>query len=174
MKSSILLVCVGNRDVSTFTNVFREYAQLKGEKLFLSVGTSSYNERSSRAYSYKLNGVGDIVEGDADLVIALEQLEGVRFRRFGKEESHMIVSTHRDIPISVVLGGISYPNDCFQKCINDCFSVFRVEEESGDEYIVALALRLLGENMESISNMLERLGLKTDLSKVFSQKSVKA
>ncbi len=174
MKSSILLVCVGDRNIDLFTRLFREYAALKGEKLFLSLASNSYNERCTRAYSFKIGGIGDIVEGDADLVIALEQLEGVRFRRFGREDSSMIVSTHRELPVVVLLGGGSYPNDCFQKCINDCFSVYKSEEEKGDAFIGALALRLLGESPAFVEYVFDKLELEIDINEVFSRKSVKA
>lgn len=174
MKSSILLVCVGDRDISLYTKFFREYASVKGEKFFLSLATNSYNERCSRAYSFKIGGVGDIIEGDADLVIALEQLEGVRFRRFGREDSSMIVSTHRELPVVVMLGGTPYPNDCFQKCINDCFSVFKAEEGKGDAFICALALRLLGESESFVSEIFGKLKVEVDINEVFSQKAVKA
>lgn len=174
MKCNVLIVCVGDRDISFYTRLFREYAHIKGEKLFVSIDTQSYNERCSRAYSFKLGGVGDIVEGEADLVIALEQLEGVRYRCYGKEEASMIISTYRDIPVSVFFAGKAYPNDCFQKCINDCFSVFKVEEHIGDEYIGALGLRLLGEDIEQIGQIYSELNITLDLNKVFSQKSVKA
>jgi indolepyruvate ferredoxin oxidoreductase beta subunit len=49
-------------------------------------------------------------EGEADIILAFEQLEAARWLKFLKPEGRIIVNTQKIDPMSVVIGTSDYPN----------------------------------------------------------------
>ncbi len=50
-----------------------------------------------------------VCEGEADLILAFEQLEAARWLSFLKKDGNLIVNTQKIDPMSVVIGSANYP-----------------------------------------------------------------
>ena len=52
-----------------------------------------------------------VEEGEADILIAFERLEALRYSHFLKKDGKIIVNDHRIDPMTVVIGASKYPED---------------------------------------------------------------
>ena len=59
-----------------------------------------------------------IEKGEADVIIAFEQLEAARWVSYLKNGGHLIVSTQKSNPMPVITGSASYPEDILGKLKN--------------------------------------------------------
>ena len=55
-----------------------------------------------------------VEEGQADVLIAFEMLEALRYAHFLKKDGAMVVNEHRIDPITVVTGAASYPENILE------------------------------------------------------------
>lgn len=71
-----------------------------------------------------------IEQGEADIIIAFERLEAMRYKHFLKPNGVMIVNDVRIDPITVVIGATSYPEDIIENMKNECkvYSMNALEE----------------------------------------------
>ncbi|MBQ7652875.1 MAG: hypothetical protein IJS93_00685 [Clostridia bacterium] len=176
MRSDILLVAVGGQNVKPYLDFFFGYAKSKGDYYKVTVEKGRSKEKCVERYSIHIGGgAGDITEGNADVTIALEQLEGVRHRNYSREEGATLVSEKRIIPISVLSRVAAYPENAFQKCVNDCFRVYKFDE-SDHIFACLLALKVLGIEKDDLIAYGEKTNLytKEDVERVFAAKPVKA
>lgn len=176
MRFDILISAVGGQDVKPYLDFFHKLALKKGEHVFIDYKSGFSKERCSEKYSIRIGGgYGDILEGKADAVISLEQLEAVKSRFYPKESGGLIVSKKRILPASVLNGTTEYPKDCMQKCVNDCFKVF---ETDGENYLLIcyLCLRLLGFEKEETAKLFEEDFGDSDvlIKQAYAQSFVKA
>lgn len=175
MKADILICSVGGQEIRPYLDFFSLFADKIGEHIYIDYKKGFSPERCSESYSVRIGGgFGEILSEGADVVIATEQLEGLKNRFFPSSDGGLIVSKKRILPASVINGTSGYPSDCFQKCINDCFKVFDYDED----YLTAcfLALRLIGIDKDKCLSMFQ-----TDykeaveiIEKAFARKFVKA
>ncbi|MDR0843517.1 MAG: indolepyruvate oxidoreductase subunit beta [Acidobacteriota bacterium] len=56
-----------------------------------------------------------VEEGQADLLIAFERLEALRYAHFLKNDGVVIVNDHRISPITVVTGAAAYPDNIIER-----------------------------------------------------------
>ena len=66
-----------------------------------------------------------VEEGQADVLIAFEMLEALRYAHFLKKDGAMVVNEHRIDPITVVTGAASYPEDIL-KTLESQHKVYKV------------------------------------------------
>lgn len=175
MKADILICSVGGQEIKPYLDFFSLFADKKDERIYIDYKKGFSPERCSESYSIRIGGgFGEILPEGADVVIATEQLEGVKKRFFPSSDGGLIVSKKKILPTSVINGTSGYPTDCFQKCINDCFKVF---DYDGD-YLSAcfLALRLLRiDKNECLTLFRREYDRATEIiEKAFAQKFVKA
>ena len=71
-----------------------------------------------------------VEEGQADVLIAFEMLEALRYAHFLKKDGVMIVNEHRIDPITVVTGAASYPENILDilKSGHQIYTVNAMEE----------------------------------------------
>ena len=71
-----------------------------------------------------------VEEGQADVLIAFEMLEALRYAHFLKKDGVMIVNEHRIDPITVVTGAASYPENILDtlKSEHQIYTVNAMEE----------------------------------------------
>lgn len=55
-----------------------------------------------------------VEEGQADVLIAFEKLEAMRYAHFLKEDGVIIVNDHEMVPMTVVIGNASYPENIIE------------------------------------------------------------
>lgn len=78
-----------------------------------------------------------IEKGEADAIIAFEQLEAARYVPYLKENGHLIVSTQKIDPMPVITGVMKYPEDIIGKLKAKDIDVIAVDalslaEEAGN------------------------------------------
>ena len=56
-----------------------------------------------------------ITEGEADIILAFEQLEAARFIKYLKKQGKIILNTQKIMPMPVVTGNAKYPEDVIEK-----------------------------------------------------------
>lgn len=176
MNYDILICGVGGQNFQPYLDFFHKFAVKKGEHIFIDYKDGFSKERCSEKLSIRIgSGFGDILEGKADVVICLEQLEAVKSRFYPKESGGMIISKKRILPASVLNGASEYPTDCMQKCVNDCFKVF---ETDGENFLLEcfLCMRLLGFEKEETREMFinDFENSETFLTQAYQQRFVKA
>lgn len=175
MICDILISAVGGQDVKPYLDFFHKIASKTNTNIFVDYKSGFSKERCSERYSIRIGGgYGEILEGKADAVISLEQLEAVKCRFYPKESGGLIVSKKRILPASVINGTTEYPKDCMQKCVNDCFKVF---ETDGEDYLLncCLSLRLIGLSEDETLKLVDDYPISSQTVKqAYAQKFVKA
>ena len=66
-----------------------------------------------------------VEEGQADVLIAFEMLEALRYAHFLKKEGAIVVNEHRIDPITVVTGAASYPENIIENLEKE-YKVFKL------------------------------------------------
>ena len=66
-----------------------------------------------------------VEEGQADVLIAFERLEALRYAHFLKKDGAMIVNDHRIDPITVVTGVMQYPENIIEELEKE-YNLYRV------------------------------------------------
>ncbi|MBO6109013.1 MAG: indolepyruvate oxidoreductase subunit beta [Eubacterium sp.] len=71
-----------------------------------------------------------VEEGQADLLIAFERLEAMRYAHFLKKDGHMVINDQRMDPMTVVTGACDYPENIIDTLAGkyDVISVDAMEE----------------------------------------------
>lgn len=175
MKIDILICAVGGQDIREYIVFFDRLARALNEDLYIDVEKGFSPERMIDLYSVRIGGgYGAILEGNADVVISLEQAESIKFRFYPKDEGGMVISNKKVFPVPLIEGIKTYPKDCAQKCLNNCFKIFEYNSDPLTGCI--LALRVIGFAKERV---LELLGsdyhdIDSVINAVYLQKYVKA
>lgn len=66
-----------------------------------------------------------VEEGQADVLIAFEKLEALRYSHFLKKDGAIVVNDHRIDPITVVTGAAQYPDHIIEK-LEEKYRVYKV------------------------------------------------
>jgi indolepyruvate ferredoxin oxidoreductase beta subunit len=66
-----------------------------------------------------------VEEGCADVLIAFEKLEAMRYAHFLKKDGAIVVNDHRIDPITVVTGAAQYPENIIENLENE-YNVYKV------------------------------------------------
>lgn len=56
-----------------------------------------------------------IANGEADIVVAFEKIEAIRWLRLLKKDGTMIINNHEILPIPVKMGKAAYPHDAIEQ-----------------------------------------------------------
>ncbi len=108
----IVIVGVGGQGILTSSMILAKAAMKAG----LNVLTSEVHGMAQRGGSVEVHvRIGDVLSpliplGSADVMIALELAEALRYARYLNEDSVVIVNTRPIIPITVTLGIAKYPD----------------------------------------------------------------
>ena len=89
-----------------------------------------------------------VEEGQADILIAFERLEALRYAHFLKKDGAIVINDHRIDPITVVTGAASYPDNIIENLEKE-HRVYKVKamEEAIKPGISTLDIDRLGEKM---------------------------
>ena len=75
-----------------------------------------------------------VEEGCADVLIAFERLEAMRYAHFLKEDGVLIVNDYRIDPITVVTGAAKYPEDIIET-LEKKYTVYKIDAQALAENI---------------------------------------
>jgi indolepyruvate ferredoxin oxidoreductase beta subunit len=112
MKLDIVIVGVGGQGILTSSAILAKAAMKSG----INVLTSEVHGMAQRGGSVEVHvRMGDVLSpliplGDADVMIALEPSEALRYTKYLNEDSVVILNTKPIIPITVTLGAFEYPS----------------------------------------------------------------
>lgn len=114
MLKKVLLCGVGGQGILLAAKVIASAAEVSG----YAVCTNEIHGMAQRGGSVTAQvKFGEevnsplILEGTADVIGALEQIEALRYAHYLKPEGFAAVSLLRIIPVTVSIGAASYPND---------------------------------------------------------------
>lgn len=70
-----------------------------------------------------------IEEGRADILLAFEKMEALRWVHYLKEDGMLIVNDQAIDPMSVITGDAKYPDDILNRLVNDVSNVFVINAQ---------------------------------------------
>ena len=112
--ANILIVGVGGQGTLLASRVLGNYAVLTGQDCKLSE-VHGMSQRGGSVVTHVRVGkdiLSPIVAvGDADIIIAFEKLEALRWRHFLKKDGMMVVNDQEILPMPVITGAMEYPQD---------------------------------------------------------------
>ena len=113
MKSDIILAGVGGQGILSIATIIGEAAMNEG--LYIKQAeVHGMSQRGGSVVTYVKYGekvYSPVVgEGEADLILAFEQLEAARWLSCLKPDGKVIVNTQKIDPMSVVIGDSVYPD----------------------------------------------------------------
>jgi indolepyruvate ferredoxin oxidoreductase beta subunit len=92
--------------------------------------------------------------GKADIIVAFEKLEGLRWKHYLKEDGVLLVNTQEIDPMPVIIGAAQYPEDVIEQLETECHQVIALDalkmaRELGNIRVVnTILLGLLAKNMD--------------------------
>ena len=115
---NILIVGVGGQGSLLASRVLGAYFSAKYPEVKLSE-VHGMSQRGGSVVTYVRAGEKVfsplVAEGEADLIISFELLEGLRYIPCLKPEGRLIASTQRISPLPVITGAASYPEDILDR-----------------------------------------------------------
>lgn len=127
---NVLIAGVGGQGTLLASRVLGKYAAESGLDCKLSE-VHGMAQRGGSVITYVK--MGDkiyspiIGEGDADYLLAFEQLEALRWAHALKAKGTLIVNAQRIMPLPVIIGAAAYPADIDQKLASYDVSVKKIE-----------------------------------------------
>ena len=113
MKTDIILSGVGGQGILSIAAVIGE-AALKEGLYMKQAEVHGMSQRGGSVVTYVKYGSkvnSPIVnEGEADLILAFEQLEAARWLQYLKKDGTLIINTQKIDPMSVIIGNSIYPD----------------------------------------------------------------
>ena len=110
--TSVLIVGVGGQGTLLASRILGEFAAEMGLECKLSE-VHGMSQRGGSVVTHVRFGTEVnspiVAEGDADYILAFEQLEAFRYRHFLKDEGTIIMNTQKIMPMPVILGTTPYP-----------------------------------------------------------------
>ena len=150
-KTNILIVGVGGQGTLLASVLLGNLALSKGYDVKLSEVHGMAQRGGSVVTHVKISEEGVysplIEEGDADVIIAFEELEAYRWLPYLKKGGTMYVNTQQWLPMPVVLGQAEYPADIMGTLEEKAdavkaFDALKIAEECGS--VKAVNVVLLG------------------------------
>lgn len=127
---NILIVGVGGQGTLLASRVLGKYAEFKGYSCKLSEVHGMAQRGGSVVTHVRM---GDevfspiIAEGDADYIIAFEELEGLRARHFLKKDGELILNKQQIMPMPVIIGAQKYPKDIVEQIKKEGFNILDMD-----------------------------------------------
>lgn len=150
-KSNILIVGVGGQGTLLASVLLGNLVLLKGYDVKLSE-VHGMAQRGGSVVTHVKISEGTVFsplieEGDADVIIAFEELEAYRWLPYLKKGGTMYVNTQQILPMPVIMGNAKYPDDIMKVLEENAgkvkaFDALRIAEECGS--VKAVNVVLLG------------------------------
>ncbi len=64
-----------------------------------------------------------VEQGQADIVLAFEDLEALRAVPYMKDGGTMVINTQKILPMPVITGAVKYPEDCLERVRESCKTI---------------------------------------------------
>ena len=148
-KANILIVGVGGQGTLLASVLLGNLALMRGFDVKLSEVHGMAQRGGSVVTHVKIdeNGVNSplIEQGEADIIIAFEELEAYRWLPYVREGGTVYVNTQQIMPMPVILGQAEYPKDIMETLEKGtgklvAFDALKIAEECGSVKAVNVAL----------------------------------
>lgn len=116
---NILIVGVGGQGTLLSSRVLGNYAKKIGVECKLSEVHGMAQRGGSVVTHVRMADVvysPIITTGEADVLIAFEELEALRWKHYLKEDGFLVVNGQKIYPMPVIMGVEKYPSDTEEKC----------------------------------------------------------
>ncbi|MCL2101352.1 MAG: indolepyruvate oxidoreductase subunit beta [Fibromonadales bacterium] len=129
MKLNILIVGVGGQGTLLASKIFGNYAMLINKDCKLSE-VHGMSQRGGSVVTYVR--IADKVYGplidkkQADVIIAFEELEALRWAGYIKDDGLIIVNQQNLYPMPCIIGKADYPTDIYERLSNYKASVHKI------------------------------------------------
>lgn len=170
MKVNILIVGVGGQGTLLASRVLGEFASGRNLDCKLSEVHGMAQRGGSVVTHVK---IADkvyspiIAEGDADIILAFEELEALRARHCLKDKGMMIINSQQIFPMPVITGVASYPQGILQKIIGEGIKVesldaLEIASECGNikaanTVMLGRMVKIMGIPLEELQGVLRRV-----------------
>ena len=118
MNINILIVGVGGQGTLLASRILGSFAHMEGKECKLSE-VHGMSQRGGSVVTHVR--IGDRVfsplvsEGEADIVLAFEKLEALRWRHYLKKDGLLIVNDQEIMPMPVIIGKQDYPENLSER-----------------------------------------------------------
>lgn len=171
MKINILYCCIGREHDREVIDFFDKLARALNEDMYIDVEYAFSRQGMPDFYSIRIGGgYGPILEGGADVVIALDLQDAVELRFYPNDDGGMVIFNDEKTDQEVN----ERSRACLQRCINSCFKVFDFSSNILEACL--LTLRIIGFTKERVLTLLEKdFHEITDIiDSVYAKKYIKA
>jgi indolepyruvate ferredoxin oxidoreductase beta subunit len=133
MDINILIVGVGGQGTLLASKILGNLAQLQGKQCKLSE-VHGMSQRGGSVVTHVR--IGDnifspiISEGEADIILAFEKLEALRWRHYLKKDGTVIVNDQEILPMPVIIGMMQYPSEVFETLEKENKKYMKVDARS--------------------------------------------
>ena len=154
----ILIVGVGGQGTLLASNILGKLAQYAGKDVKLSE-VHGMAQRGGSVVTHVV--IGEKVnspiidEGEADIIIAFEKLEAMRWANYLKKDGHMLVNTQEIMPMPVIIGSAQYPEgieDTLADTVHNviCIDALKLALQAGSPRAVNIVmLGVLAKHMDA-------------------------
>ena len=162
MDKKVLLAFAGGQEVDYLTDLLYAVAQREGSAFgYYKPSPVSRQACACRAYVTigEQTACKEFLPESADVLVALEELEGRRAVRFLTKEGILILCAMHRLPMSVAVGTTGYPTDVLYRSVNEGRKVWQVKRvECKHAFIAAILLRALGYEKDVVRELIEASG----------------
>lgn len=122
MNINILIVGVGGQGTLLASRILGNFAHMEGKECKLSE-VHGMSQRGGSVVTHVR--IGDRVfsplvsEGEADIVLAFEKLEALRWRHYLKKDGLLIINDQEIMPMPVIIGTMDYPKNVYNTFDNE-------------------------------------------------------
>jgi len=169
MTKNILIVGVGGQGTLLTGRIIGNYAMSKGHDVKMSEvhGMAQRGGSVVMQVKYGEKVYSPLVElGEADIIIAFEKLEALRYMPFLKKEGVIISNIQQIDPMPVVMGMVKYPEDILEQikaaCEHTCFiDALSIAKKIGNVKVVNMIMigayaAYIGDNLEEWEAIVEK------------------
>lgn len=128
----ILIVGVGGQGTLLASRILGAYAYAVNQDVKLNE-VHGMSQRGGSVVTHVRVGVNiaspTVSAGDADIVLAFEQLEAMRYAHFLKKGGSLVVNTQKIMPMGVITGQCQYPTNTEER-LNGEYNKYFIDAES--------------------------------------------
>lgn len=162
MDKKVLVAYSGGQDVDYILRLLAMVAEREGSEYgYYLPSPTSMAACAQRAYVVigAQRACKEFLPEEADVLLALEELEGRRGVRFLRKEGILILCSCHRLPMAVAVGTTGYPTDVLYRCVSEGRKVWQIKRlEMQNPFIGAVLLRALGYAAEDAAAILQAFG----------------
>mgnify|MGYP000865347200 CR=1 FL=1 len=131
-NTNILIVGVGGQGTLLTSRVLGGLASKKGYDVKVSEVHGMAQRGGSVVTHVRIGGKVFsplIEEGRADILLAFEKMEALRWVHYLREDGMLIVNDQAIDPMPVITGAAQYPNDILNRLVNEVSNVFVINAQ---------------------------------------------